>query len=267
MAEPLRILSMGWGVQTWTLASMIALGEMEPVDFMVFADTDHETEGTYAFSQQWTPWLRERGCEVVTVGGGRTDVVDYDETSNRVMIPAFTVSPKGKLGQVRRVCTSDWKIGPIRRFISQQLEERGQKKSAGAVVSLMGISWDESLRMKDSDVAYVVNEFPLIDRRMTRFDCKSWLDAHDLPEPPKSACTFCPYHSKPVWQEMKRQGGQDWKEAVAVDANIRDRRGEHGQSFVHSARLPLEEAVAIPEDVGAMQLTLDDACEGGFCFV
>lgn len=31
----LRVLSMGWGRQTWTLAAMMALGEMPRVDFIV----------------------------------------------------------------------------------------------------------------------------------------------------------------------------------------------------------------------------------------
>ena len=31
MAEPLRIISLGWGVQSWTLAAMAALGEIPPV--------------------------------------------------------------------------------------------------------------------------------------------------------------------------------------------------------------------------------------------
>jgi len=121
--------------------------------------------------------------------------------------------------------------------------------------------------MRSSDVAYIVNVYPLVERRVTRADCKAWLQAHDLDVPPKSACTFCPYHSLGAWQELKRAGGADWEEAVAVDAAIRDKRPK-ADLFIHPGRKPLEEAVRIPEDVGAaqMQMDLEVPCDGGACF-
>lgn len=72
----LKILSMGWGRQTWTLAAMMAVGELEPVDYIVHADTGHEHQSTYDFARTWTPWLGERGLTVVTVHGKQTDVVE-----------------------------------------------------------------------------------------------------------------------------------------------------------------------------------------------
>lgn len=38
----MRIISLGWGVQSFTLAAMAALDEIEPVDFAVHADTTEE---------------------------------------------------------------------------------------------------------------------------------------------------------------------------------------------------------------------------------
>lgn len=46
--KPLRVLSLGWGVQSWTIAAMMAEGELPMADFAVFADTKHEAAGTYA---------------------------------------------------------------------------------------------------------------------------------------------------------------------------------------------------------------------------
>ena len=248
---------MGWGVQTWTMAAMMALGEMERPDFIVFSDTQHEAQGTYAFKAKWEPWLQRHGLTTVTVQGKRTGVV----------IPAFTIDNNGKQGQVRRQCTGDWKITPVRKFLSDELKRRNVAKSAGVVEMWMGISWDEAHRMKDSDVAYITNAYPLIDRRLRRVDCRAWLDLHDLPSPPKSACTFCPFHNKIAWAELKRVGGADWDEAVAVDTYIRDKRPP-GELFIHPARLPLEQAVSIPEDVGAHQLSMydDGSCDSGYCF-
>ena len=52
MDKPLRVLSLGWGVQSWTLAAMAALGEIEPIDFAIHSDTRHEASGTYAHAEK-----------------------------------------------------------------------------------------------------------------------------------------------------------------------------------------------------------------------
>ena len=264
----MRVLSLGWGVQSWTVAAMVALEELPPIDFAVHADTTHEASGTYAHARKWTPWLGERGVKVYTVAEGRTEVVREDWGRGGVMIPAFTANAAtGKPGQVRRQCTQDWKITPIRRLVRQHLGPG--KPKPGAVESLQGISFDEFQRMRDSDVAYIVNRYPLVERRMTRADCITWLESRGLDVPPKSACVFCPYHSLKSWKYLKRAGGGDWEHAVGVDASIRARRPQHGPLFVHPARVPLPEAVRIPEDEGAhqMEFEAEQPCDGGHCFV
>jgi hypothetical protein len=257
----MKVLSMGWGVQTWTLAAMMALDEHPRADYLVFADTHHEGQGTYAFAREWTPWLGEHGLLVVTVEATNADVI----RGLAVMIPAYTVEGISQ-GQIRRQCTGDWKIAPIRHFIREELARRGAKATPGAVECWAGISLDEWQRMRTSDVQYITNLYPLVDLRMTRKDCITWLEGHNLPVPPKSACTFCPFHSVAAWKELKRQDGVDWQEAVEVDMAVRERRAkEHGMLYVHPARKPLPQAVAIPEDQGAYQVTMDIGCEGGYC--
>ena len=82
---PLKVISLGWGVQSWTLAAMSALGELPKVDYAIHADTGHERSETYAHAAKWTPWLEDRGLKVVTVQANRPDVVREDWGS--VMIP------------------------------------------------------------------------------------------------------------------------------------------------------------------------------------
>ena len=113
----LTYLSLGWGVQSFTLAAMVALGELPPVDLAIHADTTHEATGTYAHAQKWTPWLGEHGVKVVTVTADNTEVVRAWANSRSVMIPAFTLAPDDSHGQVRRQCTHDWKLTPIRRYL------------------------------------------------------------------------------------------------------------------------------------------------------
>ena len=141
----------------------------------------------------------------------------------------------------------------------------------GDIQLILGISWDEALRMKDPDVQYITHEYPLVDKRIRRVDCIRWLEEHDLEVPPKSSCVFCPYHSKNAWHDLKRQEGPDWDHAVEVDSLIRHKRakGEGLELFIHPYRRPLEKAISIPEDVGAKQLMLGDGdptCDSGFCF-
>ena len=260
----LRILSLGWGVQSWTLAAMMALGEMEPVDFAVFADTGWEHSATYAHATKWTPWLEQRGVKVRVVKGKRTDVVRED-WSAATMIPAFSADRvTGAPGQIRRQCTHDWKIMPVRAFIRGVLKERGLAAAPGRVELLMGISLDEWHRMRSSDVRYIGNRYPLVDRRITRADCVRWLGIHGLEVPAKSSCVFCPYQARQAWRDMKRQDGSDWAVAVQIDTDIRERRAKH-LLYVHPARVPLAQAVRIPEDEGAHQLEM--GCDGGVCFV
>ena len=262
----LRILSMGWGRQTWTMAAMMALGEMERADYIVHADTTHEHEGTYQFRQRWEPWLGEHGLNVVTVQGSNTEIVRED-WSGAVMIPGFTVDKhNGEPGQVRRQCTHDWKIMPIRKFLRTLLPKQ---PDPGSVQMQMGISLDEYQRMRTSDVAYIENTYPLVDMRWTRADCLKWLDSKGLPIPPKSSCVFCPYKSVDSWRQLKRAGGNDWEKALTADLVVRDKRPAHGSLYIHPGRKPLDEAVSIPEDVGAYQLGFEpeQPCDSGYCFV
>ena len=119
--------------------------------------------------------------------------------------------------------------------------------------------------MRSSQVAYITNVYPLVELRMTRMDCIQWLQRHELPVPTKSACVFCPYQKTSHWKQIKTQGDIDWDLAVAVDTAIRNVRKQH-DLFVHPARVPLEQAVSIPEDFGAHQLEMELPCDGGVCF-
>jgi hypothetical protein len=270
--NPLKILSLGWGVQSWTLAAMAALGEIPMPDYAVHADTTHEMQGTYSHAAKWTPWLEEHGVPVVTVQAteklvAMSDGETYEENTNGMLIPAYTVKLQNlEMGQVHRQCTTQWKIAPLRRFARSIIG----KTSPECVEMWMGISLDEWQRMRTADVKYIKNVYPLVDRRLSRSYCAAWLEEHGLDIPPKSACTFCPYHNKDYWKRMKQAGGADWDEAVTVDEVIRDKgkgNGKDFQLFIHSSGLPLEEAVRIPEDYGAKQMEMDIPCDSGHCFV
>ena len=65
--KPLRILSLGAGVQSSTLALMIEHGEVEPIDFAIFCDTMHETDDTYRHLE----WLIKKcSFEIKVISAG-----------------------------------------------------------------------------------------------------------------------------------------------------------------------------------------------------
>ena len=136
-----------------------------------------------------------------------------------------------------------------------------QANRGGAVVEQwLGISLDEVQRMKDSDVKYVAHRYPLIDMRMTRGDCALWLERNGIEVPPKSACTFCPYHSTAEWRRVKASP-EDWEKAVAVDEAIRGVRPPY-DLYLHPSRIPLVDA-DLRSEVDRGQLSLwDNECEG-----
>lgn len=241
----MRIISLGWGVQSFTLAAMAALGEIESVDYAIHADTGFESNGTYRFAKTHTTWLEQHGVRVITVENDSGLFI-----RGGLAIPAF--SNEG--GMIRRQCTYGWKIRPIRQWL--QAHRDGQH-----VNMLIGISLDEYQRQKPADVKYISNQWPLIERRMTRNECKLWLSSHGLEEPPKSSCYFCPFHDDRRWREMKMTDESDWDNAVQTDEIIRNSL-KSGEVFLHRTRKPLIEVdFSSEQDRGQMSL-FDDECTG-----
>lgn len=115
--------------------------------------------------------------------------------------------------------------------------------------------------MKESRVRYIVNRWPLIERRMSRNDCLRWLAEHGYAEPPKSSCIGCPFHSDDQWRAL-RDSPAEWEDAVAVDAAIRNQSGMRGQQFMHRSMLPLAAVdLSTAEERGQVNL-FENECEG-----
>lgn len=211
------IISLGWGVQSFTMATMVAFGDLPPVDAAVHSDTTHERAATYEFAKRWTPWLEEHGVRVVTV----SDAKAASQVFQGKMIPLYTATLQDggvvRKGRAFRTCTHRWKIIPIRRWLQANRDHQ-------PVEQWMGISMDEIQRIRPSEVKYITHRWPLVEKKMTRADCESYLKEHGLEVPCKSSCTFCPFHSEAVWAEMRETSPQEWSDVVALDKSIRDMR-------------------------------------------
>lgn len=241
-------------MQSFTIAAMVALGELEPIDAAIHADTGHESQLTYEFAERWTSWLDLNGVKVVTVKADNTDPINNGYSFHSV--PYFFLK-NGVKGMNKRQCTTNWKIIPMRRWISCHIEN----KKPGTVEQWIGISLDESQRMRDSDVKYITNIYPLIEKRMTRNDCKSWLKKHNLELPNRSSCVFCPYHDTFDWQSIKNIP-DDWARAVMVDNAIRYINQPPYEMFIHNSCKRIEDVdLRTPQEKGQINLW-ENECSG-----
>jgi hypothetical protein len=213
----IKVLSWGCGVQSTTLGEMSAQGLLEPLDVIITADTGWERQATYDARDFYAERWQEMGIHVEIVDGG--DIRHHGATEH-VHIPFWTSDG----GPLRRQCTGEFKIMPIRRTLRTLAgyhSSRNPYPPAGTFEVWLGISLDEWHRAKPSRVQYITNRWPLLERTMDRQDCIGWLEAQHLPIPPKSACVCCPYRQASAWLEMKADAPEEFADAVLFDEENR----------------------------------------------
>src|SRR4051812_3723012 len=107
----LRVLSLGAGVQSTTMALMAAHGEIDRPDCAIFADTRWESRKVY----EHLAWLSSANVLPFPVRRvSRADIRDgirdrRNTTGGRfAAIPWHTVNPDGTHGMGRRQCSSEY---------------------------------------------------------------------------------------------------------------------------------------------------------------
>ena len=288
----LNVISLGAGVQSTTMALMAAHGEIEPMpDAAIFADTGAEPQAVYEHLR-WlmSPNVLPFPVHIIKWRDLRQDLYEAGEgrgppglEEGFVAPPFFATNEDGARAMLSRHCTQNYKLRPLERYIKVLLGRDPDKRIGSRVplaVQWIGVSADEDHRVNNKGPGWIVKRYPLIDveggrdgirivgpRRMTRGDCKEWLRRNDYPEPPRSACTFCPYRNNGEWRDL-RESPPDWADAIAIDELIRDfpakGRGaltKGGHLYVHADRVPLAEAEIDRPDPGQLDIW-DDECEG-----
>jgi hypothetical protein len=240
----LRVISLGAGVQSTTLALMAMHGEFGPEpDCAIFADTQWEPKEVYTHLD----WLeRELTFPVHRVTQG--NLKEAITSGGFSAVPFYTPTGMGA-----RQCTYQYKLRPLYRAVRKML---GGKTPKGGCEMWVGISSDEMIRMKDARVQYIKNRFPLVERRMSRNDCLRWLERQSYPKPPRSACLGCPFKRDSEWRETRK--GDEWADTIAVDLAI---RASGKTQYMHRSCEPLSQVdFQTAEDRG--QLNFLSECEG-----
>lgn len=254
----LEVISLGAGVQSSTMALMAAVGEIAPMpSCAIFADTQSEPRAVYA----WLDWLETQlpfPVYRVTAGSlaDKATTVHLSRSGSKYTnanIPVYIKSPVAgeRPGIQSRQCTGDFKIDPINRRIRQLVGKdirawrRAGRLGDRPVRQWIGISLDEAQRMKPSRSDFIENVWPLIDRRLRRADCLRWMASRGYPEPPRSACVFCPYHSDPEWQRLKTEDPEAFEAAAQWEtryqASLAQVKRVRGVPFLHDSCVPLRE--------------------------
>jgi len=241
-----HFISLGAGVQSSTMALMAAAGEIKPMpDGAIFADTQDEPKKVY----EWLDWLEKNlpfPVYRVSAGNLMSEALRLrlskksGNTYLSIGLPVYLDVNGGK-GMGVRQCTRTFKIDVIRR----KMRELRQKDS---VTQWIGISFDESHRMKGSRDKWCINIWPLVDKGLTRNDCLDWMKEKHYPVPPRSACKKCPYHSDAEWLDMKTNRPEEFLECVLFEQQMQVRftqatawmRGDTGPvPYLHASRKPL----------------------------
>lgn len=259
-----RFLSLGAGVQSSTMALMIAHGEIEPVDAAIFADTRWEPRKVY----EWLDWLEKQlpfPVYRVTQGSLREDALrKQNSTGGRyASIPWHMQMPNGDRAMGRRQCTAEYKIRPLVQKQRELVDLKPRQRASGVLCeTLIGISTDEASRMKPSRERWTRSRWPLIELGMSRQDCLRWMEKKGYPLPPKSSCIGCPFHSDHEWR-LLREDEESWNDALEIDAIIRKpARGMKAQQFMHRSCKPLAEVdLSTAADHGQLDMW-DNECEG-----
>ncbi len=271
-ATEYTFLSLGAGVQSSCLALMAARGELGPMpDAAIFADTQAEPKAV----MEWLDWLEAQlpfPVYRVTAGNLAEKAVELKQHQTKPiqyakwLIPAFSRSKDGSIGILGRKCTQDYKVQPLRKKVRELAGiKHGQKEVT--VTQWIGISWDELQRMKASRDPWCQMRWPLIERRMTRRQCLEWMESNGYPEPPRSACTFCPFHSNDEWRRLRDNDQSEFDDAVRFERHMQEVAKQDGLlrdvPYLHRACVPLDQ-VDLQTDIEKGQAVFDfqSECEG-----
>lgn len=270
MTNPIHIISLGAGVQSSTMALMAAAGEITPMPTCaIFADTQAEPASVY----RWLDWLETQlpfPVHRVTAGSLTEDSlrIGFRKSDDRPWlkghIPAFIRTPGGGASPLWRTCTMDFKVRPLLR---EARKICGVKRlSAIRCIMWIGISLDEVHRMKPSREKWAKNIWPLIDKRMSRVSCLRWMKERGFPEPPRSSCTYCPFHSDAEWKRLKESEPEDFEKAVDFERRLQaasiEAKCHQGRITLHRSGKNISDVDFDPSATSGQGDLFGNECEG-----
>jgi len=177
-----------------------------PLDEVVFADTQGELPYTYDVVEKFKQLAEAKGIPFTVIKSKYGNIYDY-------YLKAKTVPSR-----LRRDCTFKFKIQAIRNYL------RAKYGKTETFTHYIGISYEELHRMKDSDVKYAKNTFPLVDMRIDRDGCIAILKQSGFSNIRKSGCYFCPFSRKQGWIDLMNEYPELMEKAIALEENCPNKK-------------------------------------------
>jgi len=235
------VISYGGGIQSTALA-VLAVLEGWDVDEIVHVDLlDAESPATREYVARFREWLRRDHGRDITI-------IERDLYGDMLARPGFTPVPwhgRREKFMLKRQCTREYKVQPLTRYLYDRY-------SGDCIRLMLGISVDEYHRMRDSSAARIEHVYPLVDRRLTRWQCRDIIERAGLVVPSKSSCWFCPYRSVRSQLALVQHYPRLREMAQVLEDRINTERRLRGQ----------DEIVVLRSDTGVEQ---GDFCEAGYC--
>ncbi|MEO5361879.1 MAG: phosphoadenosine phosphosulfate reductase family protein [Nitrospirota bacterium] len=197
----MKVVSYGGGVNS-TAMVIYLINRGDVPDMIVFVDTGAELPETLDYVDYFSAYLKQKvGIEIVITRRNSEGLYNYCLRKRIMPIMKY------------RWCTSDWKVIPFDKYISQY---QGKKNV------YVGFDAEEDGRVagalqKSCNLKNQIKVFPLHDANITRDDCINIIRVEGLKIPPKSGCYICPFTPKREFREMKRNKPELFKKALTLE--------------------------------------------------
>lgn len=188
----LEVISYGGGVQSTAMILMSIDGLLPKPDLVIFSNTGSELPSTYSTVDSIEELCQKHDIQFLRVSSKIHGVEEgislhrhYLEREKAPFLPMVNIPS----------CTGHFKIYPVRRAIKSHplLDTTIPKPHAN---TWLGITTDESHRVRTSDVQWLANKFPLIEKDISRRMCVEYIKTnYPHLNVSKSGCFCCPYSS------------------------------------------------------------------------
>ncbi len=207
----MNYLSYGGGVNS---TAMLLLLLDEGWEFEVVY-VDHGCD--WPETRNYVYWLSKQTPITVI----KPDVQGYDNLYDHCLVKGIIPS------RMLRWCTDKFKVTPLHSYFQ------------GPAFNLIGISTEESHRVKLDVRKGIESRFPLIEYEIDREECKKIILDHGLPLPIKSGCWFCPYQPVGEWRRLRRVHPDLFCKAVRLENQAIEARAERGKAPLYLSNRPL----------------------------
>lgn len=259
----INVFSSGGGTQSCAIAALIVQGKLPKPDYAVIADTGRERKSVWDYHQKHiVPALASIGLEIHKVAKEDFATVDLwtGKKGETFSLPAFTNQTVGAIGKLPTMCSNEWKLRVIQRFLRDKLDVQTSETRRW-----IGFSLDEVKRInkmvlgadyKAGRILFpLVTVFPVRRYQSIKIATEMFRE-----EPPRSSCWMCPNRHNDEWREMKENSPEEFamaceleKEAQKIDPFV----------WLHESCIPLGEVDFTKSESDAASLF----CDSGNCFV